>query len=337
MVSFRHSGTPVALKLGEFWATPKNGDGYRDTTAETLWGIVRQVEAGVPWREAVAARYAEHNPWLHQIVVSPARALFVQQHPPLPGAKVLDVGAGWGQIALPLARRPGVVVSALEPTRERLAFIQAAATQEQLAGRMHFIQADFLDLEFEPTFDLICCIGVLEWVPKFRPGEPRKVQLEFLRRVHAALRPGGKCYVGIENRLGLKYLMGGRDDHTSQRNVSVFDAVLATTKHRALTGEELRSFTYTHAEYIALFNEAGFKQIETHVAFPDYKVPQLILPFAPPEHVNEVLLTNFIPPEHDGVEGQPLPKPEEYISHYRSLARMGLAQYFCPSFFFSLG
>ena len=106
----------------------------------------------------------------------------------------------------------------------------------------------------EPIFDLVCCIGVLEWVPKFQGGDPRKVQLAFLRRMRSTLRPGGKCYVGIENRLGLKYFMGGRDDHTGQRNVGVFDQTLAAAKHRTITGEELRVFTYSHAEYLALLS-----------------------------------------------------------------------------------
>jgi 2-polyprenyl-3-methyl-5-hydroxy-6-metoxy-1,4-benzoquinol methylase len=336
MTNFRHGQVPVTVQSGELWAAPRNGDSYRDTAEENLRAIVQEVEKGVPWRAAVAARYATGHPWLHQIITSPARALFFRRHPPPPGARILDIGAGWGQIALPLAREANTLVTALEPTSERLAFIRAAATQEGLAGRMHFVQADFLDLEFEPVFDLVCCIGVLEWVPKFRSGEPRGLQLDFLRRVRAALGPGGRCCLGIENRFGLKYLLGSRDDHTGRKNISVFDATLAAARHQALAGEELRVFTYTFAEYEALFREAGFGSIETHAAFPDYKLPELILPFASPAALNQALLDGPIPAEHDGSDGQPLPHPEEYISHYRSLARLGLAQYFCPSFFFIL-
>jgi hypothetical protein len=336
MISFRHGHESVVLQSGDVWAPKHDGDSYRDTAADTLLTIVGEVERGIPWRAAVASHYAESNPWLHQIITSPARDLFFRQHPPPAGARILDLGSGWGQIALPLARRPDSRVTALEPTGERLAFIRAAATQERLAGRMCFVQADFLDLEFEPSFDLICCIGVLEWVPKFRSGEPRSIQLDFLRRIRGALRPQGKCFLGIENRLGLKYLLGSKDDHTSQGNVSVFEAALAAAKHRAITGEELRVFTYTYAEYETLFREAGFEGIETHAAFPDYKLPELILPFANPPALNQTLLDKQIPPEHDGVTGQRLGHPEEYVSHYRSVARMGLAQYFCPSFYFIL-
>jgi len=336
MIKFRHDQKTVEVAAGELWAAASEAVSYRDTAADSLWGIVRDIEQGVPWRTAVATRYAESHPWLHQIVTSPARDLFFRQNPPPEGATVLDIGAGWGQIALPLARDRRALVTALEPTPERLAFIQAAARQEKLLDHLHFVQSDFLNVEFDASFDLVCCIGVLEWVPKFRAGDPKGVQLEFLRRIRSALRPGGRCCVGIENRLGLKYFMGGRDDHTGRRNISVFDAALAQAKHRAVSGEDLRVFTYTHAEYLELFQSAGFQRVETYAAFPDYKLPSLILPFSDPVQLNDALLHGPIPAEHDGVDGGSLPNPEEYVSHYRSLARMGTAHYFCPSFFFTL-
>lgn len=336
MISFRHGPTQVTMEAGELWTADSQAPTYRDTTAEALWSIIGQLERGTPWRAAVGACYAESHPWLHQIVTSPARALFFRQFPPAPGSRVLDIGAGWGQLSFPLVRENSAEVTALEPTPERLGFIRAAARQEHLAERMHFVQADFLQLEFEPVFDLICCIGVLEWVPKFRTGEPRQVQLEFLRRMRATLRPGGTCCVGIENRLGLKYLMGGRDDHSGLGNVSVFDSVLAAAKHRAATGQELRVFTYSLTEYEELFRTAGFTHIEAHGAFPDYKLPELILPVADPARFNQFLVDSPIPPEHDGVDGHALPHAEEFVSHYRSLARLSVAHYFSPSYFFTL-
>ncbi len=336
MIRFRHSRDSVTLKLGERWAAQAKNENYRDTASEKLWGIIKDIKDGRPWREVVAARYAQANPWLHRIVTSEARALFFRQNPPAAGSAVLDIGAGWGQIALPLAREREAIVTALEPTPERLAFIQAAAVQDGLAGRMHFVEADFLDLEFEPAFDLISCIGVLEWVPKFRLGEPRELQVEFMRRIRLALKPGGKCYVGIENRLGLKYLLGGRDDHTGQRNINVFDRSLAAVKHRAATGAELRVFTYSQAEYAELFLDAGFKRMETYGALPDYKLPEIILPWNRPAEFNQTLLSAAIPEDHDGCDGSALAEREELVSHYRSFARMGIAHHFSPSFFFIL-
>ncbi len=326
----------VELPPGQLWAASSTLPTYRDTSTETLLSLVAAIERGERWQDVVAKQYAQSYPWLHQIISNPARDLFVRQNPPAAGSRILDIGAGWGQISLPLARQPDLKVTALEPTPERIAFIRAAAAQEKSVDRIHFIQAGFQTIRFEPVFDLVCCIGVLEWVPKFQPGEPRAVQLSFLEKIRASLRPGGKCHVGIENRLGLKYLLGARDDHTGLRNVSVFDAALARSKHQVATAQELRAFTYSHAEYLALFRDAGFTDIQTHGAFPDYKLPELILPVTSGSDFNRTLLEGKIPREHDGINGETLAHPEEYLSHYRSLAEMGVAQFFCPSYFFVL-
>ncbi len=331
MITFQHRGQSVTLAPGEAWTPSSSADTYRDAPAGELQDIVRAIRTGQPWRDAVATRYARTNPWLHQIVTSPTRDLFFRQHPPKPGARILDIGSGWGQIALPLAHEATATVVALEPTPERLAFIQAAAQQDAIADRMHFLQADFFDTDFAQTFDLITCIGVLEWVPKFRVGDPRSVQIEFLRRTRALLASGGQLVIGIENRLGLKYLLGAPDDHLGPPNIAVYDAALATEKWLKQSGQHLRSFTFTRAELAELLTAAGFRELTFFAALPDYKLPELILPLGP--RVNEHFATGQYIPEHDGCNGQPLPNQAELQSHYRSLAQLGIAENFAPSFF----
>jgi SAM-dependent methyltransferase len=330
MITFRHGGKKVTVEHSGLWAAQPGENSYRDTPAGELLEIVGEIRSGVPWRSVVARHYEKANSWLHQIVTSPTRDLFFRQHPPPSGAKVLDIGSGWGQIALPLAKNSEV--TALEPTPERLAFIQAAATQEQVADRMHFVQADFFDLEFEPqSFDLICSIGVLEWVAKFRPGEPAKVQAEFLNRICALLKPGGQLVIGIENRLGLKYLLGAPDDHLGVPNIAIYDAALAAQKWKAQSGQSLRSFTFTQSELAGLMTAAGFRAAKFFAALPDYKLPRLILPLGP--EINDHFEQGDFVPEHDGHSGQPLAFQAELQSHYRSLARLKIAQEFVPSFY----
>lgn len=334
MLTFSHRGQQTSLKPGESWTPqPASADTYRDTSAGELWEIVRAIRSGQPWRDAVASHYAKTNPWLHQIVTSPKRDLFFRQHPPNPGAKVLDIGSGWGQIALPLARDAKAEIAALEPTPERLAFIQAAAQQEGIAASMYFLQGDFFDITFTSRFDLVTCIGVLEWVPKFRAGNPRDVQIEFLRRARSALAPGGELVIGIENRLGLKYLLGAPDDHIGPPNIAVYDAALASEKWLIRSGQPLRSFTFTRAELAELLNAAGFAETKFFAALPDYKLPEKILPLG--QTANEHFATGNFIPEHDGCNGQTLAIQAELKSHYRSLAQLGIASDFAPSFFVS--
>jgi 2-polyprenyl-3-methyl-5-hydroxy-6-metoxy-1,4-benzoquinol methylase len=331
MISFRHGEKTVNLPAGDLWAAGIVEETYRDTSAEELWAIVHEVEQGTPWREAVGRRYAQSNPWLHRVVTSPDRDLFFRLHPPQPGTRVLDIGAGWGQIALPLAR--ACEVTAIEPTPERLAFIRAAAAQEGVTRRLHFVQADFFDVEFDTRFDLVTCIGVLEWVPKFRAGDPREVQIDFLRRVRALLNPGGRLVVGIENRLGLKYLLGAPDDHLGVPNIAVCDAGLADRKWQARSGQALRVFTFTRIELAEMLAAAGLSDHIFFAALPDYKLPQRILSLG--SEVDSFFRQGGDVAEHDGSGGQPLSCQAELGSHYRSLADLGIASDFVPSFYVS--
>jgi SAM-dependent methyltransferase len=329
VIDFHHQGEAVRLLGGEAWFASGQSEAYRDTGATDLLEIVRRVDSGEPWRSVVAERYAQSYPWLHSIVTSPARDLFFRRFPPAPGARVLDIGSGWGQIALPLAARGPV--TALEPTPERLAFIRAAARQDRVDANLCFVQADFLDVDFSTRFDLACCIGVLEWVPRFRQGEPRQLQVEFLARARKLLAPGGRLVVGIENRFGLKYLLGAADDHIGAAQVAVYDRELADRKWRAASGQPLRSFTYTRAELAEMLREAGFANLRFHAALPDYKLPEVLLPWG--DEVNRFFLEGGFVAEHDGTNGAPLAIQDELRSHYRTLAGLGIAADFVPSFF----
>jgi 2-polyprenyl-3-methyl-5-hydroxy-6-metoxy-1,4-benzoquinol methylase len=331
MITFRHGDNLIRLDRGQLWSSSGRNETYRDAPPGELRDLVRAIQAGAPWRDIVRRKYEKDSPWLCQIVTSPTRDLFFRQHPPLPGSRILDIGSGWGQIALPLAKIKTHSVVALEPTPERIAFIRAAAEQDGVADRMYFLETGFNDVEFDPSFDLIACIGVLEWVPKFQPGAPALLRREFLTRARNALAPGGKLVIGIENRLGLKYLLGANDDHIGAVNIASYDAALASEKWKRQTGQDLRSATFTSAELTCLLREAGFANVRLFAAFPDYKLPEVILPLGP--LVNQYFNSGEFIPEHDGTNGQALDIQAELQSHYRSLAAMEMAQGFVPSFF----
>ena len=331
MLTFRHGDKSVTLETGNCWAVQAPAVTYRDTSKEELEQIVEAIENGAPWHDVISLYYAQRNPWLHQIVTSPTRDLFLRQFPPQKGTKILDVGSGWGQIAIPLARRGDLEVTALEPTPERLAFIQAVAKQEHIEAAMHFLQATLFDIEFESGFDLACCVGVLEWVPEFRLGVPRDTFVDFLGRIRKLLKPEGRLLVGIENRLGLKYILGAPDDHTGVAGVNLLDAELASRKWRQMTGKELRCFTFNRVELTELLTTGGFAVEAFFAAFPDYKMPKVILPLG--DEVNDYFCKGGFLHEHDGSRGGLLGFQDELKSHYISLARMGIAHEFVPSFY----
>lgn len=333
-VIFQHRSTRRELPLGSHFALPREA-GFRDTSTSELRAIVEAVEAGRPWREVIDERFASTNPWLHQIIRSATRTAFVGPVLPADARPVLDIGAGWGQISRPLAGSR--VVVALEPVAERMAFIRAAARQDGVEGNLAFLETDYMDVQFLTSFGAICVIGVLEWAGANQSeAEPQERQRQFLRKTHRELAPGGSLVIGIENRLGLKYLLGCPDDHIGIEYVASLPAALAKEAWRQKSGQTLQSFTYSFVELECLLKESGFTDFEFFGAFPDYKLPQQIVPFgARGEKLNQWLLRETAPAEHDGYHGTPLENEFQtrLAAHYRSLAEAGIAHHFVPSFF----
>ncbi|WP_415908480.1 methyltransferase domain-containing protein [Oleiharenicola sp. Vm1] len=335
MIRFTCQGQAVTLAPGEHFSRPREL-GFRDTPATELLELVAELERGTPWRDAVARRFAGAKPWLHAIVASSTRTAFIG--PVLPSettGPVLDIGAGWGQLARPLAATRRVL--ALEPVAERLAFIRAAARQDGVDGNLSYLEADYFEVEFAPQFAAICAIGVLEWVGAFQAAvDPQARQVDFLRKVRRELAPGGMLVLGIENRLGLKYLLGCPDDHIGVPDIAQLPARLAAMRWQQATQGTLRSFTYSLDELRRLLLQAGFERVEFFAAFPDYKLPRQIISLADGgAALHAWLLAHPIPPEHNGYDGSPLPAAfqQTLAARYHELATQGVARHFAPSFF----
>lgn len=334
MIKLVCHGQDHSLGPGEYFARPRE-TGFRDTAAADLLSLVSEIESGRAWREAVDARYQSTKPWLHSIITSESRTAFFGEVLPAGTGVVLDIGSGWGQIARPLARQRPVV--ALEPVAERLAFITAAARQDGIAGQMAFVEADYFDIQFETRFAAICAIGVFEWAGAFQNhADPQIRQQDFLRKARGELADDGTLIIGIENRLGLKYLLGCPDDHIGVSSVACLPAELARQRWKQTTGQELQSFTYSLTELQQLLQAAGFARVEFFAAFPDYKLPTRIIPLADGNDLlGAWLQSNPNSPEHNGYDGSPL-KPafqQNLQIHYQRLAAAGVAHHHVPSFF----
>ncbi len=79
-----------------------------------------------------------------------------------PGAKVLDIGSGWGGMALYLARVAGADVTGLTLSPEQLKVAQRRAGEKGLSSRVRFRLEDYRKLS--ETFDRIVSVGMFEHV-----------------------------------------------------------------------------------------------------------------------------------------------------------------------------
>jgi cyclopropane-fatty-acyl-phospholipid synthase len=85
-----------------------------------------------------------------------------------PGMKVLDVGCGWGGLALTLAQETGALVDGITLSAEQLATARARAEANGLAGRANFSLTDYRDVA--GPYDRIVSVGMFEHVgrPNFQ-------------------------------------------------------------------------------------------------------------------------------------------------------------------------
>jgi cyclopropane-fatty-acyl-phospholipid synthase len=79
-----------------------------------------------------------------------------------PGHKVLDIGCGWGGLALSLAQAAEVDVDGVTLSTEQLALARARAEAAGLSDRAHFSLTDYRDVK--GPYDRIISVGMFEHV-----------------------------------------------------------------------------------------------------------------------------------------------------------------------------
>jgi cyclopropane-fatty-acyl-phospholipid synthase len=79
-----------------------------------------------------------------------------------PGQRVLDIGSGWGSLAMYLAESSGVVVTGVTLSEEQLAAAERRARERNLGARVGFALQDYRAVA--GTFDRIVSVGMFEHV-----------------------------------------------------------------------------------------------------------------------------------------------------------------------------
>ncbi|MGW1210823.1 class I SAM-dependent methyltransferase [Streptomyces sp. NPDC002499] len=101
-----------------------------------------------------------------------------------PGQRLLDVGCGWGSMAVHAAREHGVSVVGITLSQEQAAYARKRVADEGLTDRVEIRVQDYRDVADGP-YDAISSIGMAEHV-----GAER--YLEYGRDLYRLLKPGGR-------------------------------------------------------------------------------------------------------------------------------------------------
>ncbi len=108
-----------------------------------------------------------------------------------PGARLLDLGCGYGRVAVPLAQQ-GYAVTGVDLAGTSLRVARKAA--REAAVRIRWLRRDMRDIPFTDYFEAAICMGA------FGVLETDEEDLRVLVAVRRALRPGGRFLLDHKNR-----------------------------------------------------------------------------------------------------------------------------------------
>jgi 2-polyprenyl-6-hydroxyphenyl methylase/3-demethylubiquinone-9 3-methyltransferase len=184
--------------------------------------------------EALAARWWDRNSEfkpLHDI--NPLRANYIDEHSPVSGRRLADVGCGGGILAESMALR-GATVTGIDMGEAPLQVARLHLLETGLDVNYERIPVERLAAERPHSFDLITCMEMLEHVP-----DPASV----VRACAKLLKPGGRAFFSTINRnpksylfaiIGAEYVLGllpkGTHDFARFIRPSELDAWLRTAR-----------------------------------------------------------------------------------------------------------
>ena len=174
-------------------------------------------------------------------------------------AEILEIGAGMGSLTGLLCDRASFVTS-VEMNSDRADVIRARYPERK---NLEVICGDIVNWTTEKKFDYVIFIGVLEYASVFMDGSnPAE---EFLKIAGNFLKEDGVLLFAIENRFGLKYWVGGSEDHLQKPFVGLEGYKDAGTPR-----------TFSKYELSQMLDHVGLENQRFYYLFPDYKFPEVI-------------------------------------------------------------
>ncbi|MDP5063238.1 MAG: bifunctional 2-polyprenyl-6-hydroxyphenol methylase/3-demethylubiquinol 3-O-methyltransferase UbiG [Haliea sp.] len=141
--------------------------------------------------EALASRWWDRNSEfkpLHDI--NPLRANYIDEHSPVAGQHLVDIGCGGGILAESMAQR-GATVTAIDMGDAPLAVARIHQLESGVEVDYRQTTAEELAAEQPDHYDVVCCLEMLEHVP-----DPAAV----VAACATLARPGGSLYFSTINR-----------------------------------------------------------------------------------------------------------------------------------------
>lgn len=170
--------------------------------------------------------------------------------------RVLEIGSGCGAITSSVAKKAGHV-TCVDLSKKR-SLVNAYRNKEQ--DNITILVGNFKDIEpaLAKDYDYVLLIGVFEYGKAYIGGKNPYEDFMAICNQHRA--KNGRMIIAIENKFGLKYWAGCREDHLG----TLFSGLEGYHE-----GGAARTFTRKGLEQI--MRRVGISQYSFYYPYPDYK------------------------------------------------------------------
>jgi hypothetical protein len=198
----------------------------------------------------------ERKSWPIFYHFSPFRANIIDWIPFKKTDKVLEIGSGCGAITGAIARRVGSV-TCIDLSKKR-SLVNAYRNKEY--DNIRIMVGNFKDIEphLDTDYDYVLLIGVFEYGQAYIGGDTPYE--DFMKICNRHRKSDGRMVIAIENKFGLKYFAGCREDHLG----TYFSGLEGYHE-----GGTARTFTRHGLENI--LKKSGIDEYEFYYPYPDYK------------------------------------------------------------------
>lgn len=188
--------------------------------------------------------------------LSPFRTNIIDWIPFKKTDKVLEIGAGCGAITGALAQKAGSV-TCIDLSKKRS---MVNAYRNRNCDNITIMVGNFKDIEpyLEKDYDYVLLIGVFEYGQAYIGGATPYE--DFMQICNCHRKPDGRLIIAIENKFGLKYWAGCREDHLG----TYFSGIEGYCE-----GGSARTFTRHGLERI--LKKTGIQEYSFYYPYPDYK------------------------------------------------------------------
>ncbi|MBN2894284.1 MAG: class I SAM-dependent methyltransferase [Campylobacterales bacterium] len=170
-----------------------------------------------------------------------------------PGSRVLEIGSGWGAMALHLAKERGVEVVSLTLSKEQKALCEARFRAHDVAGAAEVLLCDYRDMQ--GSFDAIIAVEMFEAVGQ-------EYFAAFFTKCEALLKPHGVMAMQVITMPDHRYERYAKGVDFIQKYIfpgghlpSLARILHTTQRHTRLELLEMQEFTEDYALTLRLWRE----------------------------------------------------------------------------------